>query len=232
MADRPNKPLAYRVGQPVCRAWFRTFHGVLWMHAERVPATGPVLVVANHQSYYDPPLIGSGIPQRPLDYLARAGLFKNPLFGGFIRAFNAFPIKEDSGDRAALDAVVGRLHAGGAVLLFPEGRRTRTGHVMPLKRGMAIILRKARCPLLPVAIDGLFDVFPPDQKRPTLFQGPVGVHYGHPIMPDDLPRYADDLLTMLHDRIEAQRLALRIELLKRSGGTFPKPLRLPTATVD
>lgn len=220
----PQKTLAYRIGQPLTRAWFRGFHDVRWMHPERVPADGPLLVVANHQSYYDPPLIGGGITSRPLDYLARAGLFKNPLFGGFISAFNAFPIKEDTGDRAALNTVIDRLHAGGAVLLFPEGRRSRDGHVMPLKRGMALILRKARCPLLPVAIDGVFDVFPPGQSRPSLFKGPIGVHYGEPIMPDDLPRHAEPLLTMLHDRIEAQRLELRLELLKQSEGKFPTPL--------
>lgn len=232
MPNRPDTPLAYRVGQPITRAYFRLFHNVQWLHPERVPGAGPVLIVANHQSYYDPPLIGAGITQRPLDYLARAGLFKNPLFARFIRAFHAFPIKEDSGDRAALEAVVGRLQAGGAVLLFPEGRRTLDGHVMPLKRGMALILRKARCPVLPVAIDGVFDVFPPGQKRPTLFKGPIGVHYGHPIEPHDLPRHAEDLLTMLHDQIDRQRLELRIELLKKSGGTFPKPLRLPNARDD
>ena len=229
--DSPKHTLAYRIGQPITRAWFRSFHNVQWLHPERMPAHGPVLVVANHQSYYDPPLIGGGIKSRPLDYLARAGLFKNPLFGRFISAFNAFPIKEDTGDRAALNAVIDRLHAGGAVLLFPEGRRTRDGHVMPLKRGMALILRKARCPLLPVAIDGVFDAFPPGQKCPSLFTGPIGVHYGQPIMPDELPRHAEPLLTMLHDRIEAQRLELRLELLKKSKGAFPAPLppRTPRA---
>lgn len=227
----PKHTLAYRIGQPLTRAWFRGFHNVQWLHPQRVPATGPLLVVANHQSYYDPPLIGGGITSRPLDYLARAGLFKNPVFARFISSFNAFPIKEDSGDRAALEAVIGRLHAGGAVLLFPEGRRTRDGHVMPLKRGMALILRKARCPVLPVAIDGVFDVFPPGQKRPSFFRGPIGVHYGHPILPDELPRHADELLTMLHNRLEAQRLELRLELLKKSRGTFPAPLpaRTPPA---
>jgi 1-acyl-sn-glycerol-3-phosphate acyltransferase len=222
----PQKSLAYRIGQPVTRAWFRAFHGVHWLHAERVPATGPVLVIANHQSYYDPPLIGGGIHSRPLDYLARAGLFKNPVFGRFISAYNAFPIKEDSGDRAALEAVIGRLHAGGAVLLFPEGFRTRTGHVEAFKRGMALVLRKARCPVLPVAIDGVFDVFPPGQKYPSFFRGPVGVHYGEPIAHDDLPRDAGEMLAMLRDQIEAQRLMLRLELLKKSGGTFPEPLRV------
>ncbi|NRA56688.1 MAG: 1-acyl-sn-glycerol-3-phosphate acyltransferase [Phycisphaerales bacterium] len=220
----PTHTLAYRIGQPMTRVWFRSFHNAQWFHPERMPDSGPVLVVANHQSYYDPPLIGGGIKKRPLDYLARAGLFKNPLFGRFISAFNAFPIKEDTGDRAALNAVIDRLHAGGAVLLFPEGRRTRDGHVMPLKRGMALILRKARCPLLPVAVDGVYDVFPPGQKRPSLFRGPIGVHYGEPIMPDELPRHAEPLLSMLHERLEAQRLELRLELLKKSGGKFPMPL--------
>lgn len=220
----PKASLAYRVGQPITRAYFRLFHNVQWFHPERVPPRGPVLVVANHQSYYDPPLIGGGITSRPLDYLARAGLFKNPLFSRFISAFNAFPIKEDSGDRSALEAVIGRLHAGGAVLLFPEGRRSRDGHVMPLKRGMALIVRKARCPVLPVAIDGVYDVFPPGQSKPTLFKGPIGVHYGRPIMPDDMPRDATSMLTLLHDRLEAQRLELRLELLKKSEGRFPAPL--------
>lgn len=227
----PQKSLAYRVGQPLTRAWFRGLHGVHWLHPERVPSDGPLLVVANHQSYYDPPLIGAGITTRPLDYLARAGLFKNPLFGRFISAFNAFPIKEDSGDRAALEAVIGRLEAGGAVLLFPEGRRTRHGHVEPFKRGMALILRRARCPVLPVAIDGVFDVFPPGQGRPSFFKGPIGVHYGHPIAHEALPRDPAQMLAMLHDQIAAQRLLLRLELLKKSGGAFPTPLppRTPRA---
>ncbi|GIW74155.1 MAG: hypothetical protein KatS3mg103_0677 [Phycisphaerales bacterium] len=224
----PRRSVLYRIGQPITRAYFRLLHDVQWLHPERVPAQGPLLVIANHQSYYDPPLIGAGITQRPLDYLARAGLFANPLFARFIRALNALPIKEDSGDRAALEAVVARLHAGGAVLLFPEGRRTRTGHVLPFKRGMALVLRKARCPILPVAIDGVFDVFPPSRRLPRVLPrrsaGPIGVHYGRPVEPDELPRQAEAMLAMLRERIEAQRQELRDELLRRSGGRFPAPL--------
>ncbi|MEO1009342.1 MAG: lysophospholipid acyltransferase family protein [Planctomycetota bacterium] len=225
-ADGPQPTMRwhYALGRRLLLGYFRGLHGVVYMGSERIPRHGPVLVVANHQSYYDPPLIGSGIGCRPLDFLARAGLFRVPLFGRFIRAFNAFPIKEDTGDRAAIEAVVRRLQAGGTVLVFPEGRRTRDGHLMPLKRGVALVLRRAKVPVVPVAIDGVFDVWPRHRALPTPFAGPMGVHYGEPIEPGDQPRDADALLAMLHDRLEAQKLEIRLELLKRSEGTFPRPL--------
>jgi len=220
----PREPMKYSLGRRVLIGAFGLLHGVVFLGRERVPPAGPVLVVANHQSYYDPPLIGCAVGNRPLDYLARAGLFGVPLLGGLIRAFHAFPIREDTGDRAALEAVVGRLSAGGAVLLFPEGRRTRTGHVMPLKRGMALVIRRAGCPVLPVAVDGVFDVFPPGRRLPAFGRGPIGVHIGQPIAPGALPRDAGAMLELVRGRIESLRDGLRVELLRRSGLRFPPPL--------
>ena len=92
--------------------------------SENVPERGPVLMVANHSSLLDPPLIG-GASDRQLTYLAKAELFEIPLFSRLIRALNARPVRREGADPSALRTARRVLEEGGALLVFPEGTRGR-----------------------------------------------------------------------------------------------------------
>lgn len=148
-----------------------------------VPPTGPCLLVANHQSFLDPWLIGNGSP-RWLVYLARDSLFRNRLFAAAIRAYGAVPIDRGFG-KEGLQTVLGQLEKGRAVVVFAEGERTHDGTLQPLKPGIALLVKKANCPIVPVGLAGAFEFWPRHERFPSpemLFHEPegraVGLVYG------------------------------------------------------
>ncbi|RMD63260.1 MAG: 1-acyl-sn-glycerol-3-phosphate acyltransferase [Planctomycetota bacterium] len=165
-----------------------------------VPAAGPLLVVANHQSYLDPPLVGLAVHNRPLRYVAREGLFRSRALGPLIRSLNAAPVAEGGrADVRSMRAVLEALQSGGAVLLFPEGTRTPDGSVQPFRKGVGLLLKRARCPVLPVGIAGAYEAWPRSSRLPRL-GGPVHVVAGRTLQPDSLlARGAEAALEQLRE---------------------------------
>lgn len=197
------------------RAWGR--------HAEYVPATGPVLIVANHQSYIDPPLSGFFI-KRHVHFVARVGLFSFGPMGRLLAMLNSIPIRDDEGDLAAIKEILRRLAAGHAVVIFPEGSRTEDGAMTPFKRGVALLMKRARCPVVPAAVEGCFDAWPRSRAFPRLWGCRVAVKYAPAISPDELlVDGADAALRRLQLQIDGLRLELRAELRARSNGRYPPP---------
>ncbi|MCI0680954.1 MAG: 1-acyl-sn-glycerol-3-phosphate acyltransferase [Gemmataceae bacterium] len=160
--------------------------------AQHVPRSGPVLVVANHQSFLDPVALGLAFPRR-LIYLARKGLFDHPVFAWLIRSLNAVPIDQDGVGKEGIRTVLEQLKLGKAVLLFPEGERTSTGHMVPLKPGVHLLIKRARAPIIPIGLAGAFDAWP---RRHTLpipaplfwppWEGTIAVSIGPALDPDRL----------------------------------------------
>ena len=198
---------------------FRVFHRARFIHHERVPKTGACLIVANHQSFYDPPLVGCRVRHRALTFLARASLFKSPLFGGLISRVNAIPIRDGEGDIRAIRDIIERLKKGEAVVIFPEGSRTFDGAMEPFRDGASLIIRKANCPVIPVAVEGAFDAWPRIEGAPTLGRR-VMVMYGNPIPPEEFNK---DINDRIEREIDDMRLELRAELQRASGGSYPAP---------
>jgi 1-acyl-sn-glycerol-3-phosphate acyltransferase len=158
---------------------------------ENVPGSGPLLLAANHQSYLDPPTIGSLVTHRHLEFIARAGLFKYRPFAWVISLLNSIPIREDTGDAQAVREVLRRLEKGRAVLIFPEGSRTPDGKIHTFKRGVALLVKRARCPVVPVAIEGAYQRWP-RFGWPRLVGPPVIVRYGKPIPYEELMKEGAD----------------------------------------
>jgi 1-acyl-sn-glycerol-3-phosphate acyltransferase len=188
----------------------------------RVPTSGPVLLVANHQSHLDAPVIATTC-RRPLWFVARVGLFKSRPFAWLIRTFNAIPIRQGESDAAAIRAIIARLKAGGAVLIFPEGARTFDGSMQPFARGAAVLIRRTGCPVVPVAVDGCFEAWPRTRTLPRLWGQRLAVAFGEPIAHDELmSRGPDAALERLAREIEVLRRRLR---RLRSGGAARANLR-------
>ena len=112
-------------------------------NAERVPQTGGVILASNHASFLDPPLVGSGL-NRGINYLARESLFRFPGIGALLRSWNAVPVDRDGGGATGLKAILDRLLAGGGIILFPEGTRTRDGKLQPARSGIGLIVIKSQ----------------------------------------------------------------------------------------
>jgi 1-acyl-sn-glycerol-3-phosphate acyltransferase len=164
--------------QALCRVITTCMFDLKVYGAHRVPAEGGVLLISNHQSYLDPVLLGVRL-KRPLSYMAKSELFRNPVFAWLIRSLGAFPVKQGAGDVGAMKETIARLQEGRALNIFPEGSRTETGELLPIEKGVGLVIRKAKVPVVPVVIDGSFGAWPKGHK---LFRShPIRILYGHPI---------------------------------------------------
>ena len=181
----PKNPHGYESGPLIynfCRARARgvgtNFFDLKVYGADNVPLSGGVLLVSNHQSFVDPIFIAAKLP-RVLAFLAKSGLFDPPGFGWLIRNCNAFPVKQGKGDVGAMKKTIELLQTGHAVLVFPEGARTEDGNLQTIAAGAALVVKRAKVPVVPLVIDGAYGVWPRHRKLPRL--GPVRVLFGKPI---------------------------------------------------
>src|SRR5438552_5097816 len=169
----------YHIGWCCYRALFRFYFGWRVYNAERVPLEGPVILASNHASFLDPTLIGAGL-RRGINYLARENLFRFPVVGWVLRRWNSVPVDREGGGAAGLRAILDRLLAGGAILLFPEGTRTRDGKLQPGRAGIGLAVIKSNAPVIPVRVFGTFEAFGRHMRFPRLH--PIAVKYGAPML--------------------------------------------------
>jgi len=189
-----------------------------------LPRQGGILVVSNHQSFLDPPVCGSSIRERPYTIIARESLFRFRPFGALIRSFGAVPIERGAGDLGALRTALSQLAMGRTVFMFPEGTRSEDGRTKALKPGVALLARKARAPIVPMAIEGAHDVWPRTRRLPSV-RGLLEVEVGEPIAPETVAAWSaegpDVLLANMRRTLEELRLRCRARLRERSRGAFP-----------
>ena len=171
--------LSYRIGRLAFRFIYATWFGWRVFNPERVPLTGPVILAANHASFIDPPLVGAGL-KRDINYLARESLFRFPGIGALLRSWNSVPVDRDGGGAAGLRAILERLLAGGAIILFPEGTRTRNGKLQPARSGIGLTVIKSAAPVVPVRVFGTFEAFGRHMRFPR--PRPIAVKYGQPML--------------------------------------------------
>ncbi len=124
---------------------------------EHIPPQGPLLVVANHLHNADPPLLGVCI-NRKMIFMAKEGLFRNPLSRYFVTNFGAFPVSRRRLTRTAIARADEVLQKGFALAMFPEGGRSKRGHLVKALPGSALIALKNDVPILPVGIAGTEEI--------------------------------------------------------------------------
>jgi 1-acyl-sn-glycerol-3-phosphate acyltransferase len=157
---------SYFVTYWATRVTLATYFGWRVFNPERVPATGPVILAANHASFMDPLLVGASV-RRDIHYLARASLFHNPLLAAALRSWNVVPVDRDGGSGTGLKAIMDRLAAGGAIILFPEGTRTTDGHLQPARAGIGLTVIKSSAAVVPVRVFGTFAAFGRHRRFPA-----------------------------------------------------------------
>jgi 1-acyl-sn-glycerol-3-phosphate acyltransferase len=170
--------MLYAILKPCVVAVMRLVFGLRSRGAEHVPAEGPVLLVANHMSVLDPPLIGGAAP-RQLSFLAKAELFTIPLFGGLIRRLGAQPLRREGPDAGALRTALRVLRSGGALLVFPEGTRGEEGVLGPAKAGAGMLAVLGDAPVIPVYVSGSGRAWPRGRRFPR--PASVTVTFGPPL---------------------------------------------------
>jgi len=170
--------LSYRLGWIFFRAWYATYFRWQVFNPERVPETGGVILASNHASFLDPPLVGAGL-KRGINYLARDSLFRFPGIGALLRSWNSVPVDRDGGGAAGLKAILDRLLAGGGIILFPEGTRTRDGRLQPARSGIGLVVVKSAAPVVPVRVFGTYEAYGRHRKFPH--PNRIAVKYGRPM---------------------------------------------------
>ncbi len=139
---------------------------------------GKAIIASNHISYIDPPLVAVSSPD-PIHFVAKEDLFKS-LFGKFISALNAHPIKPEASNIQVMKMLCSFLNRNQKILIFPEGGRSFDNELQPLQKGMALISSRTQAPIIPTYLTGAYEIWKRGQKRPKIF-GKVACVFGKPI---------------------------------------------------
>ncbi|MGH7470546.1 MAG: lysophospholipid acyltransferase family protein [Longimicrobiales bacterium] len=169
----------------VRRAW-RIMGGRLQATGlEHVPASGPCLIIANHQSYLDPLFLHAVAP-RVLHAMAKSTQFASPIMARILAHIYVFPVRRYQIDAQAVRTVLRRLAAGQAVMIYVEGERSWDGRLQPARRGVLKLLLKAGVPVIPCRIDGSYNVMPRWDRK--IRPGTVRISFAPPL---ELPKVDD-----------------------------------------
>lgn len=172
----PTTPF-YWFGSRFVKAFSRSFLKFRIEGLDHVPRSGPLIAACNHISFWDPPLVGSNFP-RVLHFVAKAELFQNRVFGAMLRGYNSIPIQRGSRARAGLLGAEDVLNGGGAVLIFPEGTRNKSGALLAPRAGIGRLAVVTRSPVLPIRISGSNQI-----RRSLRRQTLVRIVIGTPMTP-------------------------------------------------
>ena len=182
-ADDP--PLRYRVVTSLCRVGLRALFGnqLRIEGGDALPAKGPVVVVCNHLSNFDP-LIFGGFATHSLFCMAKRELFKPPPVAWVLAGCNCFPVDRGAADRKALRTSLDVLALGGRLLIFVEGTRAAAPGMKRAETGVGFLIRRAAAPVLPVAVWGTERALPRGRLLPR--RVPIHMRYGRLIPVDEL----------------------------------------------
>jgi len=171
---------------------FRTLHV---RGLEKIPKTGPVLVVGNHIATLDPPLTGALVKRLDVYYMAKSEYFELRRQRWLFKAYNAFPVVRHHADRAALKQALGVLDDGHVLMMYPEGTRSRDLQLHRPFAGAGFLARKSQAPIVPVAVWGSEDVLPTGASWPK--HAHVHITFGDPFL---LPERNADGTPMTHQQ--------------------------------
>jgi 1-acyl-sn-glycerol-3-phosphate acyltransferase len=168
----------YWLGWTLFGSAYRSLFGLKVVGAEHLVREGAVLVASNHESFLDPPLIGT-LYKDEMYYLARKSLMKGPLLKWIYKAWNSIPVDQDRPDMTGLKAIIKLLSSGERVLIFPEGERSLDGVIGVAQPGVGLIAVKSNVVIQPIRIRGAREALPRGSARISFTQ--VSLHIGPPI---------------------------------------------------
>jgi len=182
-APQAYSPLWYSIGKVAFKLIYRTAFRLKVHGADNIPPRGGFLIASNHESYLDPPLIGSSFPY-PIHYFARKTLFDNRMLGFLLPRVHVLPIVQERPDIRGMRSAIRAVASGAPLVVFPEGARTPDGNLQPAQPGVGLLVIKTGAPVLPVRIRGAHAAWPRDSKKIRL--RPISLTVG-PLIPSIVP---------------------------------------------
>lgn len=229
MAVRPRRlptlPDLVHLAGGLALAWWLRLAYRLTVRRAAPPPAGAVLYACNHRSFLDPPLVGL-CSREPLAYFARASLWRNPAIALFLDLFRGIAVERDRPLASSVAGAVERLRAGWPVLIFPEGTRTATGRLGPLRDGPALIARRAGVAVVPVYVWRSERCWPRGRALPRLAGPRLEIRFGRPLSPPaGLPPRAADrwLMARLAAWLARQERQLEAAMARRAAEAGSRP---------
>jgi len=170
--------------------------------AEKIPRDVPLIFMGNHQSNFDILTLYAGLP-RYFSWIAKAELFRIPLFGYAMKRAGYLPLDRSDGRKAlkTMATAAEKIRSGVSVIIFPEGTRSMDGKLIPFKRGGFLLAARAGVPVVPFTINGSAAVNPPKQLH--INKGTISITFGDPISTEGATgKRRDELIDRVRDAIE------------------------------
>jgi 1-acyl-sn-glycerol-3-phosphate acyltransferase len=196
------------------RLYYRLYHRGEIRHRERLPSEGGVILAANHVSFLDPPLFGAAC-RREAFFMARDTLFRHPIANWLLRSWNCVPIKREGGDIGAMRAALRMLDEGKAVLMFPEGTRSKDGQLQEARAGIGMIVARSRATIVPMRIFGADKAMPRGTSLPR--PAKLTITFGEPFR-YPFPENFDELGG---EELKAVYLDVGREIMRRIAALTP-----------
>ena len=187
---RGVNPFVYWPARVVLKLAILAYFRVRRLGREHVPSGG-VILAANHRSFLDPFVIGCCLP-RPIYFVAKRELFKNPIIGWFLNCMGAFPVKRGESDEESVATALALLERGQAVVIFPEGTRIRAGSLAKPKRGVGRLALQSGAPVVPIALTGSEHARDGWKIKPARVHIRCGAPLTYPRVDDPSPFLAGD----------------------------------------
>lgn len=177
-------PVVYWPSRALAWLYMKVAHRARFEGSGHVPASGPALLVANHASFLDPPLLGLA-SRRPCQFLARSSLGHLRPASWWLGNVGTILIDRDAPSHRVFEVLIEHLQRGELVTVFPEGTRSRDGRLAPFKRGLQLLVKRTGAPVVPAGIRGTFAAWPRHRRFPNPLRA-VGVRVGAPFAAEEI----------------------------------------------
>jgi 1-acyl-sn-glycerol-3-phosphate acyltransferase len=198
-------PILYLLARIFMTPFFLVYFRYSRMGREHARLKGGLIVAANHRSFLDPFAIGGALPwRRPMHYVAKVELFERRWQAWVLSRLGAFPIRRGESDEQSMETARLLVERGGAVCIFPEGTRTRSGSLREPKRGVGRLALQTGAPVIPAAVLGTERVRRGWRIRPHKIKVRLGRAMTFPRAEDPSPGLASTVTARIWPNVELQ----------------------------